>query len=157
MSRSKDSVIDAVGTGARTHRIAARLGWPTAKARRALGKLEREGMVERHAHYTAANDIYWLRSTKWQHRLQPDPHGCPYLGTSKPCPLCKCGRKRPGRLVDSALVARMIERAEIAPIIKQRLVSDLADLARDSDGNPEGGDGTAPSRSDDSAGQRHRP
>lgn len=88
-----ERVLDAVSTGCRTHRVAARLGWSTAKARRALGRLEREGRVERHPHYTAANDIYWLKSNNWQQRLQPDPLGCPYIGTPKPCPLCECGRR----------------------------------------------------------------
>lgn len=90
---SADAVLDALGLGSRTHRIAARLGWTTAKSRRALGKLEREGRVERHARYTAANDIYWMPSTKWRQRLQPDPFGCPYTGTPKPCPLCDCARR----------------------------------------------------------------
>jgi hypothetical protein len=133
-----NAVLDAVGLGGRTHRIAARLGWTTAKTRRALGKLERDGRVERHEHYTASNDIYWLQSTRWQQRLQPDYYGCPYLGTPKPCPLCDCARRKFG-LVDSEQVARIIETAEIAPIIKQRLIAELIELSRDSDGSPKGG------------------
>lgn len=96
MTDERELVLDAVSMGCRTHRIAARLGWSTAKARRALGKLEREGRVERHPHYTAANDIYWLKSTKWRERLQPDPFGCPYIGTPKPCPNCTCARSDDG-------------------------------------------------------------
>lgn len=124
-------VLDAVGLGSRTHRIAARLGWSTAKARRALGALEREGRVERHPRYTASNDIYWILSTKWQQRLQPDSFGCPYLGAPKPCPLCDCGRRKRQGMVDSEAVARRIESAEIAPIIKQQLIAEIIQLAGD--------------------------
>jgi len=138
---SADTVLDALGFGSRTHRVAARLGWTTAKTRRVLCKLEREGRVERSARYTASNDIYWLRSTKWQERIQHDPYGCPYIGTPKPCPLCDCARRALGRFVDSERVARVIESAEITPIIKQRLIAELVTMTRDSDaGSAEDGD-----------------
>lgn len=90
---SSQAILDAVGLGGRTGLIAAQLGWSLAKTRRALGKLEREGFVERHPRHTLSNTTYWLRSTKWQGRLQPDPYGCPYIGTPKPCPLCTCARR----------------------------------------------------------------
>ncbi len=52
-------VMDAVGAGCRTFRVAERLGMSTATARRLLQRMEHQGHVRRNAQYTASNDIYW--------------------------------------------------------------------------------------------------
>ncbi len=59
---SDERILEKLGDGGRTHHVAARLGWQrgTNLARRYLLRLEKAGKVNRHPHYTAANDIYWI-------------------------------------------------------------------------------------------------
>lgn len=55
----REDVLEELGGGDRTFRIARNLGWTTARARYYLVQLERAGRVERDPRYTAGNDIYW--------------------------------------------------------------------------------------------------
>lgn len=53
------AVLTAIGSGARTGRIARQLGCKTSKARYHLAKMERAGLVHRNGRFTCENDIYW--------------------------------------------------------------------------------------------------
>lgn len=89
---------------------------------------EREEYMRRQE---AEHDMIRMRTPITRRRIQADPFGCPYFGTPKPCPLCTCKRQKDRHVVDSESVARIIERAEIAPIIKQRLIAEIAGLEAD--------------------------
>lgn len=52
-------LLAALGDGNRTFRIADRLMLPIAKVRRMLRGLEAAGRVQRDAHLSAVNDIFW--------------------------------------------------------------------------------------------------
>ncbi|WP_394659907.1 hypothetical protein [uncultured Novosphingobium sp.] len=60
MSTTDDKIMQMLGTGARTHHIAKKMGWDTPRANRALRRLEKDGRVKRDARHSAVNDIRWL-------------------------------------------------------------------------------------------------
>lgn len=53
-------LIEAIGDGARTFQVAARMGWGTPMTRRALYRLEKAGLIQRDVKHSAVNDVRWL-------------------------------------------------------------------------------------------------
>lgn len=64
--------LTARGT-ARTYHLAACFGVSTTVMRKALLRLERRGVVERHARYSAVNDICWVLAKDDASGRQPSP------------------------------------------------------------------------------------
>lgn len=60
MDESDRALIRSMGQGARTFYIAKCVGRSTDSTRRALRRLEKEGLVRRDAGRSAVNDIRWL-------------------------------------------------------------------------------------------------